>query len=411
MPELVPPAEVALLRVNEAAGDVVLTWDDVTTDLTGSPESAVTYNVYSDPSPDTGVTTLLAVAPAATYSHVGAFDDSGDHFYLASAVDENANEGNRRPPRVSAPSITSIGFDAGAVTLSWTAAEPQSELDGYTVLWGTTSLSYDQRTDLGGVTTANLSPVSTGETYYFAVFARDLGVNLSEFSGESSIDLQSGGANPPGITASVSPSPNVHGWNNTDVTVSFTCSTGATCPDPTTATMEGADQVVMATATDGSDTTSVTVLVSIDKTDPTVGSSASPGPNAAGWNNSDVAVTFTCDDDRSGIASCTLPTGVNAEGIDQEIIGTATDLAGNTGIDSTLVSIDKTPPTITPSLAPAPNAAGWNNADTTVSFACDDTLSGVDTCTGPTVVDTEGVDQEIVGSAVDLAGNAASDSG
>ncbi|MCP3934514.1 MAG: carbohydrate-binding protein, partial [Actinomycetia bacterium] len=73
--EVVPPAEVALLRVNESGGDVVLTWDDVTTDLTGSPESAVTYHVYSDPSPDTGVTTVLAVAPAATYSHAGAFDD------------------------------------------------------------------------------------------------------------------------------------------------------------------------------------------------------------------------------------------------------------------------------------------------------------------------------------------------
>ena len=43
---------------------------------------------------------------------------------------------------------------------------------------------------------------------------------------------------PPTLTSASDPAPNINGWNNTDVTVSFECldatSGIAICPDPTT---------------------------------------------------------------------------------------------------------------------------------------------------------------------------------
>lgn len=59
---------------------------------------------------------------------------------------------------------------------------------------------------------------------------------------------------PPRIGATSIPPPNSNGWNNTNVTVSFTCSDAtsgvASCPPPRTVTTEGASQAVSGTATD-----------------------------------------------------------------------------------------------------------------------------------------------------------------
>ncbi len=71
---------------------------------------------------------------------------------------------------------------------------------------------------------------------------------------------------------------------------------------------------------------------------------------------------------------------------------------------------DTQPPTITASVSPAANAAGWHNDDVTVSFDCADAGSGVATCPGAVVVDTEGGNQAVSGTATDVAGNSASTS-
>jgi hypothetical protein len=71
------------------------------------------------------------------------------------------------------------------------------------------------------------------------------------------------------------------------------------------------------------------------------------------------------------------------------------------------VSIDKTPPTITASVSPRPNANGWHKTPVTVTFTCSDTLSGMDLCPSPVTVATEGAGQVITGTAVDKAGNTA----
>ena len=161
---------------------------------------------------------------------------------------------------------------------------------------------------------------------------------------------------------------------------------------------------------------------------PTTIAAVSPVANPGGWNNRNVAVTFRATDSGgpgvqainftlsgaetgTGIipgASGSVP--VTAEGI-TTLTYFAEDTAGNKEAPKTLtVQIDKTPPTITATLTPTPNANGWNNTPVRVHFACSDALSGVlpGSTTPDITVATEGRGQTVSGSCQDVAGNKAS---
>lgn len=192
---------------------------------------------------------------------------------------------------------------------------------------------------------------------------------------------------PPTINATATPPPNVHGWNNTDVTVSFACSdslSGLAPNNPPAATVlssEGIGQSVTGTCTDiaGNSASATVANINIDKTPPTIVGSRTPLPNANGWNNTDVTVSFACSDSLSGIDTCGPENQVvSSEGTNQSRTGTAVDLAGN--IASTTVSginIDKTPPTMncsaTPNVLWPPNHKLVN---VTTNVLVSDSLSG-----------------------------------
>ena len=145
--------------------------------------------------------------------------------------------------------------------------------------------------------------------------------------------------------------------------------------------------------------------ITLDNTPPTISAAQDPAANAAGWNNTDVKVTFSAQDNLSGIAELTQPVTVTAEGKDTEVQGKAVDKAGNEATLVYKVSIDKTPPLLTASQEPAANEKGWNNTDVIVTFEAEDKLSGVAEVTQPVTVTTEGGDIEVPGSATDRAGN------
>jgi len=169
-----------------------------------------------------------------------------------------------------------------------------------------------------------------------------------------------------------------------------------------------------------------------DTTAPIVSIARMTPANGGGWNNQDVSLQVSCSD-AVGIASV-LATGaaaasttpatpstsealavtVTSEGVNQSVIATCTDTAGNQSTDSiSAVNIDKTKPVISGSRTPAANGNGWNNTDVTVSFVCAEVgavQAGIatDTVVGGTLT-AEGHNQSLSnsGACLDQAGNAA----
>jgi hypothetical protein len=83
-----------------------------------------------------------------------------------------------------------------------------------------------------------------------------------------------------------------------------------------------------------------------DITPPTIVAIVNPGPNAAGWNQTPVTVSFICKDDTE-VASCPAPVAITTETDGQVVTGQVTDTVGNTATASVTVRIDMTPPTVT----------------------------------------------------------------
>ncbi len=130
----------------------------------------------------------------------------------------------------------------------------------------------------------------------------------------------------------------------------------------------------------------------IDKTPPLISASHSPQPNAAGWNNCDVTVTFSCLDAVSGVGSCSPPHVVSSEGAGTTVFGNATDNAGNGAVLSVGdINIDKTPPAIQIDI---PLDYGLYTLGMALDFSAQDSLSGVAGLLGR-LANSQGEEQDV----------------
>jgi hypothetical protein len=155
-------------------------------------------------------------------------------------------------------------------------------------------------------------------------------------------------------------------------------------------------------------TVTVTVTVRRDTTPPQV-TTVAPGraPDANGWYNHAVALTFAGSDATSGIASCDAPTYSGPDSGSATVAGVCRDVAGNTSAPLTFaLKYDATAPAAGASLARGPDANGWYSKPITVSFAGSDATSGIASCTAPaTYTGPDVAAASVVGNCTDAAGN------
>jgi hypothetical protein len=327
-----------------------------------------TITVASD-QPSGGPFTLAVSAfnIYADYQTGGKLADGRDSSYQVTVL---------APSDTTPPVITHIisgtegnnGWYTNDVTVTFTATDAQSTItsQGLTNPITSTANSYTIDYDTTGITITYSATSSGGSSSDSVAIKRD--------------------ATAPSITGSRLPDANSYGWNNVNVVVHFDASDGtaglASVTPDTTLSNEGADQFVTGTATDnaGNSATATVENINIDKTNPTIAGSASPTPNANGWNNVDVTVSFTAEDTLSGIATCTTPITLSAEAADQSATGTATDKAGNSATTTVSgINIDKTEPEIL--ISSFENYQVYPKG-TKCIFGASDALSGLQSCTG-----------------------------
>jgi hypothetical protein len=400
----------ATSRGGTASASAVVKLDQVAPTLTGAPTTTPNANGWynapvtidwtcddalsgvAGPCPDDAV---LASEGAAVSAAASVSDVAGNTTNAVSApvkIDTHA-------PATSASTLPE--WSNASVTLALTATDNLSGVD-------TTQFRVN-----GGAVQTGTSVLLTDEGIHTVEFWSVDKAGNTETANAVTVKLDK---TAPSIATSQSPEANAADWNNTNVTVTFTCADTlsgiASCTGPQLVTTEGAGQVVAGTAVDNAgNSASASRTVNVDKTAPLLEGTATP-PNANGWHNAPVTVTWSCTDALSGVATCPDAHTFTQDGANQYVSGTASDISGNErSVTVAGINLDQTPPTIAASLDPAPNLAGWNNSAVTVHFTCTDATSGITpgTCPADQVVTAEGV-TTVSGSVTDLAGNSATTS-
>jgi subtilisin-like proprotein convertase family protein len=127
---------------------------------------------------------------------------------------------------------------------------------------------------------------------------------------------------------------------------------------------------------------SAPLLHLVDAHGPEARPTPTPPPNAAGWHNQDVAVSWNWRDVDSGIdpIRCRDHSSTKGQGA-ITVTATCADRAGNQSTASYTVNVDSVAPTVTFS-SPSPRTY-WQGTSVGADFACRDQRSAVVACTGP----------------------------
>ena len=231
------------------------------------------------------------------------------------------------------PSVTGVAFARGPDANGWYNHPVSYSVSGS-----------DATSGIASCTSGSYAGPDTGGT--------TVGGTCTDQAGNVSGGVTSAGfkydATPPSVSVSLARGPDTNGWYNHPVDFAAhgadNLSGVAAC---NSGTVSGGGAT--ASCTDGAGNTASTgVSVNYDSSGPSVdGASPDRPPDANGWYNHPVTVTYHGSDGGSGIDSCTSTTYKGPDNADAAISGGCTDKAGNhTDGDAFHLKYDSTPPTI-----------------------------------------------------------------
>lgn len=300
--------------------------------------------------------------------------------------------GDPSPPVVTpviAGTLGTAGWYTSNVTVNWSVVDPES------IILSTTGC--DTRTlnaDTVGTRLTCTAESDGGETTVAKTFKLD--------------------KTAPGASASPSRNADSNGWYNHELTVGFAGSD----------TTSGLDTCSPAQVYDGPDTPGTSLsgtcrdqagntapaslTLKYDETSPQA-SAAARAPDANGWFNHAVTITFQGTDATSGVDSCTQVVYSGPDDSSAALTGTCRDRAGNESISSPFTfKYDETPPAASATPSRGADVNGWHNHSLTVSFSGSDAMSGLDFCDAPkSYSGPDSATASVTGSCRDRAGNAA----
>jgi len=97
--EAIPPSAPYVDPVEKSGNDVVLTWQKITTDTLGNPESMYYYIVYRNTSPSfipgPSDSAGVIMQPDTTFTDIGALNSGNSYYYLVKAVDIARNHSKK----------------------------------------------------------------------------------------------------------------------------------------------------------------------------------------------------------------------------------------------------------------------------------------------------------------------------
>jgi hypothetical protein len=370
---------------------------------TPSFTSTLTVNVTNQTPGKTFPFTVHATSQAATCQN--AQDITSNSVDLV-VTDNTA-------PNVAITSPSGSTTTDSSINVSGTASDA-SGIQGVTVNGNAATFTYNSGSSTDGTWTRNNVSLSCGDNTITAVATDDSDAHNTK---STSITVtRSCDTTPPVITKTITGTEGTNGWYTSNVTVQWTVNDpeGGVVIDSGCGTQNFTSSTASVTSScsahSAGGSASDSVTLKIDKEAPNVSVAASRDPNSNGWYNHAVEFSATGSNyGPSGAGSCDA--NESYSGPDDEnasVSMSCTDGAGNSGSATFNFKYDATAPTISGSASPTPTSFGWNNGTVTVSYTCDDNLSGVDGTCGPNeTLPNEGAGQSSTGSVTDAAGNPA----
>lgn len=322
-----------------------------------------------------------------------SYTDSGGLTTTASATYAIVDTGK--------PVITFISRTPAANSYGWNSED-------VTVEWSCTDSGSGVLSDMvtGTITTEGLSQEITGLCEDHAgnqATNTVTNINIDKTGPSALLNVSTG-------------NPGLNGWYISDLTIKTSGSDNLS--NPVTCTVDqyqntetsGATFYGTCTNSAGIGTDAVPLTVKLDKTGPTAMLSLEGTTGQNGWYVSTVKIITNGSDTISNPTTCTDEQIQSSDTAEITYFGSCTNDAGlSTDASPVSLKLDKTPPTLTPTLDKNPDTVtGWYNLSNgipTVSFTCTDTMSGLAENCPQSYTFGQGQNQSYSKTIHDMAGN------